>query len=231
MRARRSGPGGGGARRDGLGPMPASGAGSCGGGRPPRSRSARCPVTRSSRAPRSSRRAVTIDAPPEAVWPWIAQMGQDRAGFYSYDHLENLFGLHIHNATTRRARLAAPGGRGSAARRARPGRTRSGLHGRPARSRAAPSSRRWATRLACCRSWRRACSSTVGRGRSSCAPKPGAARACSCGCARPSPCRRPGPGSSGGCCEPVHFVMERRQLLTLRAASPPSAWPRPRRRS
>jgi hypothetical protein len=43
-------------------------------------------------------RAITIDAPPDAVWPWLVQMGQDRAGFYSYDWLENLFGLHIHNA-------------------------------------------------------------------------------------------------------------------------------------
>jgi hypothetical protein len=43
-------------------------------------------------------RAVTIEAPPAAVWPWIVQMGQGRAGFYSYDWLENLFGLEIHNA-------------------------------------------------------------------------------------------------------------------------------------
>lgn len=43
-------------------------------------------------------RAITIDAPPEAVWPWLVQMGQGRAGFYSYDWLENLFGLDIHNA-------------------------------------------------------------------------------------------------------------------------------------
>jgi len=42
-------------------------------------------------------RAITIDAPAEAVWPWIVQMGQGRAGFYSYDWLENLFGLEIHN--------------------------------------------------------------------------------------------------------------------------------------
>ena len=45
-----------------------------------------------------STRAVTIDAPPEAVWPWVAQLGQDRAGFYSYDWLENLAGCHMHNA-------------------------------------------------------------------------------------------------------------------------------------
>lgn len=43
-------------------------------------------------------RAITIDAPPEAVWPWLVQMGQDRAGLYSYDWLENLVGLDFHNA-------------------------------------------------------------------------------------------------------------------------------------
>ncbi|WP_437671922.1 hypothetical protein [Sorangium sp. So ce131] len=42
--------------------------------------------------------AITIHAPPEAVWPWLAQIGQDRAGFYSHDWLENLFLLDIHNA-------------------------------------------------------------------------------------------------------------------------------------
>jgi hypothetical protein len=35
-------------------------------------------------------RATTIDAPPEAVWPWIIQMGYGRAGWYSYDLLDNL---------------------------------------------------------------------------------------------------------------------------------------------
>jgi hypothetical protein len=43
-------------------------------------------------------RAVTIDAPPERVWPWLAQIGQDRAGFYSYAWLENLAGCRLHNA-------------------------------------------------------------------------------------------------------------------------------------
>lgn len=43
-------------------------------------------------------RAITIDAPAEAVWPWIVQLGQGRGGFYSYDWLENLFGLDIHSA-------------------------------------------------------------------------------------------------------------------------------------
>ena len=42
--------------------------------------------------------AINIDAAPEQVWPWLAQIGHDRGGFYSYAWLENLFGLHIVNA-------------------------------------------------------------------------------------------------------------------------------------
>lgn len=41
--------------------------------------------------------AVTVNAPPEAVWPWLVQLGQDRAGFYSYDWLERAFGVDVHN--------------------------------------------------------------------------------------------------------------------------------------
>lgn len=41
--------------------------------------------------------AVTIDAPPAAVWRWLVQLGQDRAGFYSYERLERLVGADIHN--------------------------------------------------------------------------------------------------------------------------------------
>lgn len=37
-------------------------------------------------------RAITIDAPPEDVWPWLLQMGYGRAGFYGYDLLENAGG-------------------------------------------------------------------------------------------------------------------------------------------
>lgn len=33
--------------------------------------------------------ACTIPAPPSAVWPWLVQMGCDRAGFYSWDRLDN----------------------------------------------------------------------------------------------------------------------------------------------
>jgi len=35
-------------------------------------------------------RAITLDAPPEQVWPWLMQMGLTRAGWYSYDLLDNL---------------------------------------------------------------------------------------------------------------------------------------------
>jgi hypothetical protein len=34
-------------------------------------------------------RAVTIQAPPEDVWPWLVQIGSGRAGWYSYDRLDN----------------------------------------------------------------------------------------------------------------------------------------------
>jgi hypothetical protein len=37
-----------------------------------------------------STRAITIQAPPEQVWPWIVQMGIQRAGFYTHDRLERL---------------------------------------------------------------------------------------------------------------------------------------------
>jgi uncharacterized protein YndB with AHSA1/START domain len=43
--------------------------------------------------------AVSVDAPPEAVWRWLVQVGQGRGGMYSYDWLENLVGLDIHSAT------------------------------------------------------------------------------------------------------------------------------------
>jgi hypothetical protein len=36
-----------------------------------------------------STRAITINAPPEQIWPWLVQMGYDRGGWYSYDQLDN----------------------------------------------------------------------------------------------------------------------------------------------
>jgi hypothetical protein len=47
-------------------------------------------------APRETR-AVTVQAPAARVWPWIAQLGQDRAGFYSYELLEDLAGAEMTN--------------------------------------------------------------------------------------------------------------------------------------
>jgi hypothetical protein len=41
--------------------------------------------------------AITVEAPPERIWPWLMQVGQDRAGFYSYDWLERAFGAEVHN--------------------------------------------------------------------------------------------------------------------------------------
>ena len=38
---------------------------------------------------------ITIDAPPEDIWPWLLQLGQDRGGFYSYEVLENFIGCEI----------------------------------------------------------------------------------------------------------------------------------------
>jgi hypothetical protein len=44
-------------------------------------------------------RAISIDALPSAVWPWIAQMGPSpRGGAYTYDWIENLLGLDMHSA-------------------------------------------------------------------------------------------------------------------------------------
>ena len=45
-----------------------------------------------------STRAITIDAPPCDVWPWLVQMGPGRGGAYTYDWIENLFGLDMHSA-------------------------------------------------------------------------------------------------------------------------------------
>jgi hypothetical protein len=45
-----------------------------------------------------STRAIEIDAPTAAVWPWLAQMGPaPRGGAYTYDWIENLLGLDMHS--------------------------------------------------------------------------------------------------------------------------------------
>jgi len=52
--------------------------------------------------------AVTVHAPPSEIWPWIAQMGLHKGGFYSYTMLENLFGCNLHNANQIHAEWQKP---------------------------------------------------------------------------------------------------------------------------
>jgi hypothetical protein len=49
--------------------------------------------------------AINIDAPPEALWPWLAQMGRDRTGYYGLDLFEN---QGIPSVTDLRQDLPAP---------------------------------------------------------------------------------------------------------------------------
>lgn len=51
---------------------------------------------------------VEIAASAAEVWPWVAQIGQDKGGFYSYQWLENLVGCQIHNADTLHADWQGP---------------------------------------------------------------------------------------------------------------------------
>jgi hypothetical protein len=44
-----------------------------------------------------STRAVTVHASAAEIWPWLVQLGQERAGFYSYEWLENLFAADMRN--------------------------------------------------------------------------------------------------------------------------------------
>jgi hypothetical protein len=50
------------------------------------------------RADITATRAITVGVAPEDVWPWIAQLGQARGGFYTYDFLENLARCEIQSA-------------------------------------------------------------------------------------------------------------------------------------
>ena len=48
-----------------------------------------------------SMQAVTVDAPPEDIWPWLVQIGYQRGGLYSYDWLDRLFGFLDRPSATR----------------------------------------------------------------------------------------------------------------------------------
>ena len=57
-------------------------------------------------------RAIAIEAPASAVWPWLVQMGPSpRGGAYTYDWIENLLGLKMHSAGRVLPELQAPGDR------------------------------------------------------------------------------------------------------------------------
>ncbi len=57
---------------------------------------------------REETRAITVRAPASVIWAWLGQIGRGRGGFYSYDWLENLFGLDIHNVYELRPELKWP---------------------------------------------------------------------------------------------------------------------------
>ncbi|SNS65879.1 hypothetical protein SAMN06309944_1195 [Micrococcales bacterium KH10] len=50
------------------------------------------------RADHQTTRAIEIRTAPARIWPWLAQLGYGRGGFYSYDWLENLVGMNLHSA-------------------------------------------------------------------------------------------------------------------------------------
>src|SRR4051812_10219356 len=48
-----------------------------------------------------SMQAITVNAPPEDIWPWLVQIGYQRGGLYSYDWLDRLFGFLDRPSATR----------------------------------------------------------------------------------------------------------------------------------
>jgi hypothetical protein len=48
-----------------------------------------------------SMQAVTVNAPPEDIWPWLVQIGYQRGGLYSYDWLDRIFGFLDRPSSTR----------------------------------------------------------------------------------------------------------------------------------
>ena len=74
-------------------------------------------------------RAITFHASPEAIWPWLVQMGQDRGGLYSYDWAGEPVRVALPQRRSDRARMATPRRRGPDPSRARYGWSRGRLHG------------------------------------------------------------------------------------------------------
>jgi len=50
---------------------------------------------------------IGVEAPAADVWPWVAQIGADRGGFYSYQWLENVIGCQVRNAAEIHSEWAA----------------------------------------------------------------------------------------------------------------------------
>lgn len=50
---------------------------------------------------RTNTGAVTVNAPPGDIWPWLVQIGTRRGGLYSYDWLDRLFGFLDRPSATR----------------------------------------------------------------------------------------------------------------------------------
>ncbi|MBT8179920.1 MAG: hypothetical protein HKP60_12455 [Eudoraea sp.] len=48
--------------------------------------------------PFRSTMAVNLNACPEDIWPWLVQMGWSKAAFYSYNRIESILGMDLHNA-------------------------------------------------------------------------------------------------------------------------------------
>lgn len=60
------------------------------GARPRKNADRRCRATSWSGDPPSSPQKAWIDAPTDAIWPWLVQMGQDRGGLYSYHNADRI---------------------------------------------------------------------------------------------------------------------------------------------
>jgi hypothetical protein len=54
-------------------------------------------------------RAITVDAGPEDIYPWLVQMGYQRGGLYSYDFLDRLFDSSTRQAQRSSSPVAGPG--------------------------------------------------------------------------------------------------------------------------
>ncbi|MBT8209039.1 MAG: hypothetical protein KJP14_00770, partial [Eudoraea sp.] len=48
--------------------------------------------------PFRSTMAVNLNASPEDIWPWLIQIGWSKAAFYSYNRIESILGMDLHNA-------------------------------------------------------------------------------------------------------------------------------------